>query len=32
MALAIQNDYLSVATYLQGERSSETRHEFLSSE
>ena len=29
MALAIQNDYLSVATYLQGERSSETRHEYV---
>ena len=29
MGLAIQNDYLSVIAYLQGERSSEIRHEYV---
>ena len=29
MALAVQNDYLSVEAYLQGERSSEIRHEYI---
>ena len=29
MTLAVQNDYLSVEAYLQGERSSEIRHEYI---